>query len=78
MISAFPDDVDLKKTQVVALINLSRYVEALGEIPSSSAFDFERAYLQYKLGQFHETLQLSASRNEKPFRLLRAQSVRKK
>ena len=72
--AALPEDLEIRKTHVVALIHLGRYEEALAAVPSGG-LDFEKAYLLYKLGMYQEALKLSVSRSEKPFRLLKAQSV---
>jgi Putative TPR-like repeat len=73
-----PDDVELNKIRIVALINLGKHSEALQVTPSSSLFDFERAYILYKLSQYQESLEITSKRSEKNFRLLRAQTVRYK
>lgn len=75
MSAALPDDLELKKTRIVALINLEKYEEALNSMQGFSGFDFEKSYVLYKLQQFNDSLEISRSRNEKPFRLLRAQTV---
>lgn len=72
---ALPDDIELKKTRIIALINLEKYEEVLNLMQGHSGFDFEKSYVLYKLQQFNDSLEISRSRNEKPFRLLRAQTV---
>lgn len=69
------DDLDLIRTRVTALINLGKFEEALENTLKKPGFEFEKAYVLYKLGQFQESLAISTQRPEKSFKVLRAQTV---
>mmetsp|Transcript_32709 Transcript_32709/g.56923 ORF Transcript_32709/g.56923 Transcript_32709/m.56923 type:complete len:590 (-) Transcript_32709:4489-6258(-) len=73
--SSMPDDPDLKKIEVIALINSGQNSAALTTAGSDAALLYERAYAHYKSGQFQEALQLCAQKNEPNFIHLRAQSL---
>ena len=72
---SLPDDLDLLRTEVTALIHLEKYVEALEALPGNPAFDFERGYLMYKLGRFEQTAGVCEGKQEVKFQHLGAQAV---
>eukprot|EP01114_Cavostelium_apophysatum_P011343 TRINITY_DN2556_c0_g1_i1.p1 TRINITY_DN2556_c0_g1~~TRINITY_DN2556_c0_g1_i1.p1 ORF type:complete len:661 (+),score=176.00 TRINITY_DN2556_c0_g1_i1:95-2077(+) len=60
-----PNDKDALQCKIVALINLSRFSDALGVVESNklpanekAAFDFEVAYCHYKLNRLNEALSI--------------------
>ncbi|CAG9322281.1 SRP72 [Blepharisma stoltei] len=69
-----PNDLDLLKTKIVALIQTSKFQEAFELIQTVQGLDFERAYISYKLGNFEDCLRVCEGKSDKAFRQLRAQA----
>ena len=76
VISLMPEDLDLKKTLAVSLINLGKYDEVLTLVSNVPGLEYELAYSLYKLSQFPGSLALTQTRPEKHFRILKAQTVK--
>ena len=71
---SLPEDPDLIKTELTALIGLDRHEEAMQVIPPTPAFDYERGYLLYKLGKFRDVAALCEGRPDPKFQHLCAQA----
>ena len=71
---SLPEDMDLIRTELTALIGLDKYEEAMEVIPSAPGFDFERGYLLYKLGKFRDVAALCEGRSDPKFQHLCAQA----
>lgn len=73
--SPLTNDPDVIKTKLIALVQLSRFQEALDLVQTLQGLDFERAYIFYKLGNFEECLRICEGKSDKSFRQLKAQAV---
>ena len=68
-------DADLLKTQAIACIHLGKFAAAQELLEGIDSFYFEKAYLEYKRGQFSASLAMCEGSTELRMGVLRAQSV---